>query len=151
MTQITISQRFARAAAVGAAGFAVALAIMVSDRAFQTDYSFLRVATAGAFLSGLMFAGTFGGKGAWGWFRSGLGFGFATIVGAILAVMMLPFDIALMRISVFDDLRGLPSGSLMGPLYVVSMIIENLWVAAAWIGAYSGIHALVMRNEAVSP
>lgn len=151
MSNITIAQRFGRAAAVGAAGFAVAFSIMIADGGFQTDYSFLRVATAGAFLSGLLFAGTFGGRGAWGWFCSGLGFGCATVVGAIIAVMLLPLDEVLMHSDILGNLRQMPASGLLGPVYVLSMLVENQWVAMAWVGAYSGVHALATRYAALNP
>ncbi len=145
MEKITLRTRFIRAGMVGATGAVVAVAITLFERHFSGDWSFVRCAAGGAFLAGLVFARCFGGTGAWGMFRAGMGFGAATALGAICAVLLLPFDQALMNglglpggYSLFD---GVLSGSMIGPLFVLGEMIENFWVAMAWLAMLAGLHA----------
>jgi len=92
MEKITLQHRFARALMIGAAGGAVALALLSQERALYWEWSIVRCAAAGAFLAGLMVARGFGGTGAWMWFRAGFFFSFATVLGAIIAICLLPLD-----------------------------------------------------------
>ena len=148
MTQITIGQRFGRAALVALSGGIVALAIMMSDRMFRFDYGFLRAATMGAFLAGLLVARGFGGQGGWGWFRFGLTFGIATILGALFAVPLLGFDAWLMRTDVMRTLGDLIGSALLGPVYVLSLIGGKLLVLKVWLAIGVLIHLFVMGGSA---
>ena len=86
MTNITVTQRFGRAAAIGVAGLAVALMITVADRHFRADMGFLGCATAGAFLAGLVVARTLGGQGTWGLFTCLVGSAAFVLVSTVLAM-----------------------------------------------------------------
>ncbi|MFC6759465.1 hypothetical protein ACFQFQ_08110 [Sulfitobacter porphyrae] len=92
MTTLTLQQRFAVAAAIGAAGGGVALAMIGQGKFGYGDAGFLRVASAGAFLAGLLVAGGFGGQGVPGLLRALLSFLGATVLGAVIAVLLMPFD-----------------------------------------------------------
>lgn len=143
MTNITVTQRFGRAAAIGVAGLAVALMITVADRHFRADMGFLGCATAGAFLAGLIVARTFGGQGTWGWFCAG--FGGARILRPVLAVLLMPFDQGVMRAGPAMMEMIVASGS--GPIYVLGMIGGHNWVTEAWIASYSGTQTLALQSN----
>ena len=146
MTQITMTQRFGRAALVGTAGGAVAFAIMMSDSMFRGDYGFLRAATMGAFLAGLLVARGFGRSGTGGWFWAGASFAGATILGAIIAVPLLFLDEMLMPKGVFATLGEALATALFGPAYVVGLLGELL-VLKAWIGLCILIHMVVIGGS----
>lgn len=145
MTTITKKQRFARAAAIGAAGFAVASAIILTDGQLRGDWGFLRCATAGAFLAGLIFAGAFGRGGAWGWFYAGAGFGGSTVMGAIFAVLLLPLDGTFSQMGVLRFLGDPLEAGLFGPVYVAMMMGQNPGVAAVWAVALAALHLTAQR------
>lgn len=148
MDKITLRTRFARASMVGLTGLTVAIAITQFDRHFQGDWGFVRCAAGGAFLAGLMFARSFGGQGAWGMFCAGMGFGASTVLGAIFAVLLMPFEqmlaqiiptqISLLGESV--EIAGLLGASLLGPLYVLTTVADHTQVLLAWIMMLMGLH-----------
>ena len=147
MTNITMMQRFGRASLVGIAGAIVASAIMMSDSAFRHEFGFLRAATMGAFLAGMILARGFGGAGAWGWFRTGITFGAATVLGAIIAVPLMGFDAWLMST---DLIRGLWSWSgsvLLGPVYVLSLLGGSALVLKAWVAFGILFHLVLIRGK----
>ena len=147
MTQITMRQRFGRAALVGMAGGAVALAIMSADSMFRTDYGFLRAATMGAFLAGLIVARGFGGRGSWGWFWAGLSFAGATIMGAIFAVPLLFLDEMLFPENMLRELGNFVGASVYGPIYVLSLLGGKLLVLKAWLALCILIHMVVIGGR----
>lgn len=146
MTQITMTQRFGRAALVGAAGGAVALAIMMADSMFRSDYSFLRAATMGAFLAGLLVARGFGGAGTRGWFWAGASFAAATILGALFAVPLLFLDEMLMPMGVLATLGESATTALWGPVYVLGALGELL-VLKVWATLCILIHMVVIGGS----
>jgi len=148
MTQITLAQRFGRAALVGIAGGIVASAIMMSDSMFRHDLGFLRAAIMGAFLAGLIVARGFGGQGARGWFRSGLSFGAASVLGAALAVPFLGFDAWLMRTDMMRSLSEGTGTALLGPVYVLGLIGGERLVLKAWLAFGILTHLVVMAGSA---
>lgn len=147
MTKMTFQQRFGVALAVGAAGGIVALAITQAGGAMFRDWGFLRVATAGAFLAGLLVAPGFGGAGVRRWFVSGVSFGTATILGAIFAVMLMPLEEILTSSRWLRVVSEMAGSSLFGPVYVIGMIGDNLRVLAGWIGALTAIQVLALTQR----
>ncbi|MGJ8544997.1 MAG: hypothetical protein ACSHWZ_06105 [Sulfitobacter sp.] len=135
MVSWVYKQRIITAAIIGAAGALVALTIAMAAGDGLRDLGFIRVAAAGAFLSGLLVAPGFGGAGTKGWFLSGLAFGAATVLGAVVAVILMPVDAALFGQGGQGISREILRLAPMGPIYVGMMMVENLAVAAAWLGA----------------
>lgn len=154
MTQITMTQRFGRAALIGMAGGAVAFAIMMSDSMFRTDYGFMRAAVMGAFLAGLLVARGFGGQGSWGWFCAGASFAAATVMGAVFAVplmfldeMLVPEDLLNTLGELVSAVRTLTLSTVLGPAYVVVLIFSKLMVLKAWLAFCLLIHLLVIGGS----
>lgn len=136
MQIITQEQRLTRATLVAAAGGTVALVIVLTDRMFHNDWGFVRAATTGAFIAGLLLARGFGGDGAWGWFRAGLTFSACTVVGAACAVPLLGVDEWLMDtafVRIFVEMAGV---SLLGPVYVLGMLADHYLVWATWAAVF---------------
>lgn len=144
MQIITQEQRFVRAMLVGASGGVVAFLIMLTDRAFHGDWGFVRAATLGAFFAGLILARGFGGEGAWGWFRAGLTFSACTVLGAAIAVPLLGVDAWLMETQMMDVVHSLAEMSVLGPVYVLSMIGEHYLVWASWAAVFIAAQGVVI-------
>ena len=133
MRQITLKERFGRAALVGFAGGAVALAIICSDPAFRHEFGFVRAAAMGAFLAGFALARGFGGQGPWGWFRAGLTFGLATVLGAMIAVPLLGLDGWLMHTDLMRTLGNWAGSALLGPVYVLGLVGDDGLILRVWL------------------
>ena len=147
MTQITMTQRFGRAALVGIAGGAVAFAIMMSDSMFRADYGFLRAATMGAFLAGLLVARGFGGQGTRGWFWAGTSFAAATILGGVFALPLLFLDEMLVPKDFLRDFGEFAALVFLGPIYVVGLMGSKLLVLKAWVALCILIHMVVIGGS----
>ena len=141
MTTLTLQQRFAVAAAIGAAGGGVALAMIGQGKFGYGDAGFLRVASAGAFLAGLLVAGGFGGQGVPGLLRALLSFLGATVLGAVIAVLLMPFDSLWRQVLPLEILRDWVAGSLVGPLHVLEVLADDLLVLVVWAGGVAASRA----------
>lgn len=148
MEKITLHTRFGRAALVGLAGGAVALAITLSDAAFRHEFGFVRAATMGAFLAGFLLARGLGGQGTFGWFRSGLTFGAMTVLGAGLAVPLLGFDAWLMQLEVMQALPHAAGSTVLGPVYVLGMLGAETQVLKVWLAGALTSHAAAVWRAA---
>lgn len=144
MQMITQEQRVSRAMLVGASGGAVAIAIVLTDRAFQGDWGFVRAATMGAFIAGYLLARGFGGGTAWGWFRAGMTFAGCTVLGAAIAVPLLGVDAWLMETAAMRWLLDLAGMSLLGPVYVLGMLAERYMVWAVWAAVFIVWHGALI-------
>lgn len=138
MTEMTVDQRFGVATAVSVAGGITALCVMVSSRDFGSDFTFLRVALGGAFLAGLFCAGGFGRAGLAGVLWAALSFVAATFVGAVIAVWLMPYDALWMfKGGQYGSHLRETGGGLIGPLYVLMMVVEKQIALGGW--ALSGV------------
>lgn len=141
MTTLTLQQRFAVATAIGAAGGGVALAMIGQGHFGIGDARFLRVATAGAFLAGLLVAGGLGGQGGPGLLRALLSFLGATVLGAVLAVLLIPLDLLWSQVVLLASLRDWMAGSVAGPIHVLGVLADDLLVFAVWAGGVAASRA----------
>lgn len=144
MQLITQQQRAARAVLVGMAGGLVALAIVVNDHMFWRDWGFVRAATMGATMAGYLLARGFGGEGLWCWFRAGLTFSACTVLGAALAVPSLFFDEWLMRTGMMEMITGFAETSVLGPVYVLGMVLDHYLVWATWAAGFIAAQGVVI-------
>lgn len=136
MDIITQEQRFTRALLVALSGGVVAAGIMFADSAFRNDWGFVRAAVMGAFIAGLLLARGFGGQGAWGWFRAGLTFAACTVLGAAIAVPLLGMDAWMMDTGLAHIIAALAGMSMLGPVYVLSMVAEHYMIWAVWAAGF---------------
>ena len=148
MEKITQKQRFIRATFVGAAGGAVALAIVISGSHVGEDWSFVSVATAGAFLAGLLLARGFGGQGAWAFFRAGLFFSMATILGAIFAVALIPVEEVIINNGRWLGIAPVFQSTFIGPAFVGDMVSRGGLTTAIWLVCMAGSYVIAQWTTA---
>lgn len=124
--------RFTLAGMIAAAGAIVAFGISVlspdllrQSGVFKDTLPFVRVAAGGALCAGLLVAPGFGRAGGWGWALSSLSFLAATILGAVLAWLMIPLE------SIID----MVSGDLQPRHYPFEVSAQNALLAAFMVGA----------------
>ncbi|QFT60339.1 hypothetical protein FIU94_16035 [Sulfitobacter sp. THAF37] len=142
MHKMTVDQRFSIGLVIGAAGAGVALTIQATTGTFSGEAGFVRVASAGALLSGLALAEGFGRPGWVGLIRSVLSFAGATVFGAMISVMLLPVDQFLSEMDPFDPLRDALSAAVVGPLFVLGSIAEEVAVLGIWTVGAGAAHLL---------
>jgi len=94
-------------------------------------------ATIGAGLAGMMFYALFGGKGERGWTLAAIGAILATVVGAMLAVLVLGLWSG-------EDILNDASVVLVGPWFILVMFDEFPLTIFLWIGIMIAAH-LVLR------
>lgn len=144
--------RFEIAGAVGLSGAVVALALTGADRHLAFDWGFVRVACAGAFVAGLGIADGFGHRGWQGLLLGGISFVIATMFGAVIAFLLMPFE-AWWVGAVPMPSPGGPfhfSQCLIAPVYVAASVIASLPLAGIWIACALGVQkaALCRRGRA---
>ena len=91
----------------------------------------------GAGLAGMMFYALFGGKGQCGWMLAVVGAILATVVGAMLAVLV-------MGLWIGEDILNDASVVLVGPLFILVMFYQFPLTIFLWIGIMITAH-LVLR------
>ena len=94
-------------------------------------------AAIGAGLAGMMFFALFGGKGERGWTLAAIGAVLATVVGAMLAILVLGLWGG-------EHILNDASVVLVGPWFILVMFVEFPLTIFLWIGIMSAAH-LVLR------
>lgn len=146
MTVCNIQQRFETALIIGAAGGAVALALTGADRSLVAgwgqDWGFVRLACAGAFVSGLLVADAFGHRGWRGALAAGVGFVVATVIGAMAAFCLMPIEGWLTGVTPFPGNLG-PlhvADALLAPVFVLGSVLGSVPLAVVWAGSAWSVH-----------
>lgn len=150
MKRLDVSQRFEIAGIIGVAGGLVALAITGVDRHLSFDWGFVRVACAGAFVAGLACADGFGHRGWRGMLGGGVSFVLATLIGAYVAFLAMPFEHWWFGAGSFPGRPGAMgiSEGLIAPLFVVSSVLSSGQVAGIWVAGACAAQATAAARRA---
>jgi hypothetical protein len=118
---------------VGLAGASVMIAALLRDGSVMRgeEAGLVASAFAGAATGGAVFAGWFGRAGGPGWLIAGLGAGLCTALGGAVgaAVQMLA-----------SGSPDVAAAFVMGPAFVVSLILGAWPVTLVWAVAFTAIH-----------
>lgn len=160
MTELSLPARLSLAVMIAATGGAVALAIathapelLYHSGVFREVAPFLRLATGGALIAGLLVAPGFGRAGGWGWVCALLSLAAATILGAALAWYLLPVEWVIDLFFGGLQHHAMPFGNylpqvLLAMGMVCAFIISHHYVLGVWIMAGVVLHlcACAWRN-----
>lgn len=145
LRKIPLRHRLLCAALIALAGLLVAANISLHDSRFLGRAALLRCAFAGAWVSGLVFAGCFGLPGRKGWIYAALAFVGATVLGGIVGVAIMPLDGLVFENQRSHIVRNSPDWSLYGPVYVANFVVTKANVTLAWAAGLAGVHVAARR------